>query len=111
MVSFDLDRRLGELCEAIAEADREGDDRYGAAALRRGIAGDSLPPRLRGFRSIGITCRDEDGYAPHYHLPSDTPDNVDPAALERAHGFTLELIRQLDRDLGRVATSAAATGR
>lgn len=111
VVTFDLDRRLGELCEAIAEADRDGESRYGAEGLRHGLAGDSLPPRLRGFRSIGITCRDQDGYAPHHHLPSDTPENVDPTALEHAHGFTLELIRQLDRDVGRAAAPVATTRR
>ena len=40
-------------------------------------------------------------YAPGYHTPNDTPDRVDPAALDRAHGFALELVRALDRDVGR----------
>jgi Peptidase family M28 len=107
VVSFDLDRRMSELCEAIAEADREGKRRFGAQPLHNGSAGDSLPPRLRGFRSIGITCRDADGYVPRYRLPSDTPDRIDPAALDRAHGFAVELIRQLDRDVARSADEAS----
>ena len=41
--------------------------------------------------------------SPDYHPPTDTPDRIDPEALERAHDFTLELIRQLDRDVGRRA--------
>ena len=38
-----------------------------------------------------------------YHPLDDTPDRIDPAALDRAHGFTLELVRALDRDVGRRA--------
>jgi Peptidase family M28 len=103
VVSYSLDARLNELCEAIAEADAGGEERYGAAPLRHGFAGDSLPPRLRGYPSIGITSLGEDGYVPGQHTTADTPERVDPAALERAHGFTLELIRQLDRDVARRA--------
>lgn len=101
VVSFDLDRRLVELCTAIADADRDGADRFGAGPLRHGLAGDSIQPRLHRFRSLGITCLDSDGYAPHYHLPTDVPETIDPGALDRAHDFTLELIRLFDRDVGR----------
>ena len=57
--------------------------------------------RISHFASISIACTDADGYAPSYHLPGDVPDAIDPDALDRAHGFTLELVRQLDRDVGR----------
>jgi hypothetical protein len=67
-----------------------------------------MPPLLAGFRSIGIGCLDGDGLAPHSHLPSDLPEAIDPGALDRAHDFTLELIRQLDRDLGRHRISPVA---
>ena len=60
-----------------------------------------MPPRISRFASIAISCTDDDGYVPGYHLPSDVAAKVDPAAIDRARGFTLELIRQLDRDLGR----------
>ena len=96
-----MDRRLVELCDAIAAADQEGENRYRAAPLANGSAGDSMPPRLARMRSIGISCRAADGTVPHRHLPSDTPPNLDPAALERAHAFALELVRRLDADLGR----------
>jgi hypothetical protein len=101
VVTYEMDRRLVELCEAIATAGAEGDHDHAAKPLRHGLGGDSLPPRLRGYRSIGITCLGEDGYVPGYHLPTDTPDLLDPAAIERASAFTLALIRQLDRDAGR----------
>jgi hypothetical protein len=101
VVSYVMSTRLAELCDAIAEADREDEDRYGARPLRHGLAGDAMPARLRGMQATTISCLDEDGYMPNYHRPTDTPDRIDPEALERAHDFTLELIRQLDRDVGR----------
>jgi hypothetical protein len=103
VTSYAMDQRLVELCEAIAAADRDGEGRFGAAPLRHGLAGDSMPPRIAGFRAIGIGCLDDDGYAANYHLTTDTPENVDPEAVARAHDFALELIRQLDRDVGRRA--------
>jgi Peptidase family M28 len=105
VVSYDLDHRLVELCEAIAAADREGEDRYRAVAVASGTATDSLPPRLARYPATTISCRDERGYAPHLHRPDDLPENLDPTALERAHSFTVALVRQLDRDLGRRAVA------
>jgi acetylornithine deacetylase/succinyl-diaminopimelate desuccinylase-like protein len=101
VISYAMDRRLVELAAAIADADAERDERHRARPLAHALAGDEMPPRLAGFPAISITCTGDDGYVPHYHLPSDTPENVDGEALERAHGFALELIRQLDRDVGR----------
>ncbi len=100
-VTYPADRRLVELASAIAEADAEGPSRYGAKPVALALAGDEMPPRISRFASIGISCTDDDGYVPGYHLPSDVAAEVDPAAIDRARGFTLELIRQLDRDLGR----------
>jgi hypothetical protein len=95
-----------ELCEAIATADREDSNRYGARPLFHGLAGDSMPPRLAGFRVTAITCLGELNYVPGYHTPQDTPEHIDPAALDRAHGFALELVRALDRDVGRTGPPA-----
>jgi Peptidase family M28 len=100
-VSYALDRRLVELAEAIATADAEGDKRFRATKLASGLGGDVVPPQLAGFRTIAITCTDETGYVANRHQRSDVPKNVSPAALDRAHGFALELIRRLDADLGR----------
>jgi hypothetical protein len=101
VITYPLDRRLLELCAAIATADREGSDRYGALPLVHGLAGDSMPPRIANLRATAITCLNEQGYVPGYHTPYDAPDRVDPAALDRAHRFALELVRALDRDVGR----------
>jgi hypothetical protein len=101
VISYAMDRRLVELATAIAEADAEGPNEYAATPIAHALAGDEMPPRLAGFAAMTLACTDDDNYVPDYHLPSDTPGNVDPAALERAHGFALALARQLDRDVGR----------
>ena len=95
-VSYAMDRRLVELCAAIADATD-----LGAGPLAQGMAADSIAARLAGYRAIGLTCREPDGTIANRHLPTDRPEEIDPEALERAHSFTLELVRQLDRDLGR----------
>jgi Zn-dependent M28 family amino/carboxypeptidase len=101
VVTYELDRRLVELCNAIATADRQDSNRYQARPLVHWLAGDSMPPRIAGFPATAITCLNDLNYVPGYHTPNDTPDHVDPAALDRAHGFALELVRALDRDVGR----------
>jgi Peptidase family M28 len=101
VVTYQLDRRLVELCSAIATADREDSNRYRAQPLVHGLAGDSMPPRIAGFPATAITCLNELNYVPGYHTSNDTPERVDAAALDRAHGFALELVRALDRDVGR----------
>jgi hypothetical protein len=103
VVSFALDRRLAELAEAVATADREGDDRYEARPLRHAYAGDSFPPRARKYPSTTICCLDEHGVVPFQHTSRDTPDRIDPEALERAHGFALDVVGLLDRDVSRRA--------
>jgi hypothetical protein len=103
VVTFAMDRNLVELCDAIATADRQGEGRYGARPLRRGYAGDSFPPRAYGYASTTIGCLDETNVAPYQHTVRDTPDRLDPEAMERAHGFALDVVRLLDRDVGRRA--------
>jgi hypothetical protein len=104
MVSYPHDVRVVELCEAIAAADRDGERRYGARALRLGaLAGDSLAARIRRYPATTITCADELDVVPGAETAADVPDRVDPEALDRAHGFALEVVRQLDREAGRRA--------
>jgi hypothetical protein len=103
VVSYPMDPRLVALCEAIADADREGENRYGARALRLGLADDSIAARARGYAATTITCANELDIVPGVHTAADVPDRIDPAALERAHDFTLALVRLLDRDVGRAA--------
>lgn len=104
IVSYNLDRRMVELCEAIAAADHENGHRYRARPLRIPFHSDALPAMTRGFRAISVIGA-EDGLAPpYYHTHADTPDRVEDDSLARAVDFTLELVRQLDREAGRLAS-------
>lgn len=101
-VPFEMDRRLLELCEAVAEAERSGDRRYEAAPLHHGFATDALAARVRGLPATAVTCLEPGALLPaRYHTAADRPDAIDPDSLERAELFTLDLIRALDRDVGR----------
>jgi Peptidase family M28 len=105
-VTFDMDRRLVQLCEAIAVADRENGNRHAAKPLRQGFGTDALPLRLAKLRATTITCLDDGSLLPaNYHRPEDVPKRIDRKALDRAHEFVLELVRALDRDVGRRASS------
>jgi peptidase M28-like protein len=104
-VSYDLDRRLAELCTAVAEADRENGNRFNAKPWRSGFATDALPARIAKLRATAITCLADGSILPaHYHRPDDVPKRIDRKALDRAHDFVLELVRALDRDVGRRAS-------
>lgn len=106
-ISFEMDVRVSQLCEAIAEADRSGENSYRAAPLRHGYATDALAARVAGLRAGAITCLEPGAIlSANHHMPSDLPTAIDPKALDRTEGFTLELIRALDRDLGRTARKA-----
>jgi hypothetical protein len=101
-VTYDLDRRLVQLCEAIAAADRENGKRFAAKPLRQGFATDALPARMAKLRATAITCLSDGSLLPaNYHRPEDVPKRIDRKALDRAHDFTLELVQALDRDVGR----------
>lgn len=91
---------LLELCERIADEDAEEDDRYGARAfVSRGLS-EAVPARGRGYAAAAISCLNELDYAPHYHQPTDIPENLDPEALERAFGFCSELVELIDDEIG-----------
>lgn len=101
ILSYPMDRRLVELCDAIAEADRSGPDRFGARPLRIPTHTDALPALARGFRAISIVAAEDGLTPPYYHTHQDTPDKLDEEAMTRSVEFTVELVRQLDRDVGR----------
>jgi hypothetical protein len=100
VVTFEMDQHLAELCEAIATTDG---DRPRGRALRDGYGGDGVLARTRRYRATTITCVPAEGHVPHQHTLEDVPERIDPDALERSHGFALDLIRLLDRDVGRRA--------
>ncbi len=104
-ISLDMDKRLVELCQAVADADREDANEFRAAPIRHGFATDALAARARGMRATAITCLEPGAITPaRYHTPDDVPGAIDAAALGRAEGFCMSLIRALDRDQGRSAS-------
>lgn len=104
IVNHPMDRRLLELCEAVA-ATAQG---RGARPIRIPFHTDALPPCARGFRAISIVGVEDGVGPPYYHTPEDTPDKLDEAAISAAVEFTVALVRALDRDLGRNAGATAA---
>ena len=109
-VSFPMDARLCELAGAVAEADRDESGDFRAAPLRHGFATDALAARAAGLRATAITCLEPGAILPaRYHTPEDVPDAIDERSLGRAKGFTLALVRALDRDRGRTASRERKT--
>ena len=87
-ISFEMDLRLDQLCEAIAEADAEGENRYRASALRHGYATDALAARVAGLRAGAITCLEPGAIVPtNHHRMEDTPDAIDPEAHRPRRGL------------------------
>lgn len=85
---------LIELCEQIRAQDR--DDRFGARPLVSRLATDACVAARHGYRAIQISCLPELDIAPNYHQPTDTPDRLQPEALERAYEFCSQLIERID---------------
>jgi Peptidase family M28 len=93
-------RALVELCDQIAEEDADDDGRYAARGYVSRSAGDGHVARVAGFPAVTVSCLNALDYAPHHHRPTDTVDNIDPDALERAFGFCSELIELIDERVG-----------
>ncbi len=99
--SLPMDRELVELCAVLCEpAAPEEEPR--AEPLRDGRLSAAFAARTRGYPALAITCREDDLALPrHHHTPRDTPAEVDPAAILRASSLAVDVIRLLDRELGR----------
>jgi hypothetical protein len=91
--------QLLQICDDIAEDD-EDEDAFGARPLVSRTTSDGHVARAAGFPAITITCRNALDYTPEHHRPTDTPERVDDAALERVYGFCCELIERLDAEVG-----------
>ncbi|MBV9839808.1 MAG: hypothetical protein JO156_16950 [Solirubrobacterales bacterium] len=61
----------------------------------------ALPARVAGLSAIALGCLDRTGLAPRSHLAGDTPELLDPAAMDAALGAALMLVDALDAELGR----------
>ncbi len=93
---FDFDSRLVEICDSIAEADIEGDGQLRARPYKFRLGSDGLVPMLAGYPAITVVSLDE-GVLPNYRQLLDTPENIDPAALERSADFTEQIATELDQ--------------
>jgi hypothetical protein len=92
------DPEIVGICDDIAAGDDGG--RFGARPVVGRATSDALLARARGYRSITLSCLSALDYQPNHHQPTDTPDRVDPEALERALAFSSELIERVDDELG-----------
>ncbi len=98
VASVPLDSNLASIAASLADADRGGENRYGAEPVRSATIDDALVARLRGIPALTIT----DGRtSPLAHRPEDKPGAIDDAALSTATEFLVSLVRLLDRDAGR----------
>jgi hypothetical protein len=95
-------RQLLALCRQLEEEDRE-DPRYHPEPTAGRGTSDAYAARARGLPAVTISSRP----APHHHRPTDTPENIDPEALERVFGFCSELIELIDEEIGPEIAAAA----
>jgi hypothetical protein len=95
LVALRQHRQLLALCRQLEQEDKE-DHLYEVepTAIRRPT--DAYAARARRLPAVTVSCAP----APHHHLPSDTPENVDAKSLERAFGFCSELIELIDEEIG-----------
>jgi hypothetical protein len=98
--------RLVALCRQIEEEDRD-EGRYGARAVVARRPGDAYAARSRGVPAITISCAGALDRSPNHHQPTDTPEEIDEHALERAYGFCSELVELIDEQIGPDMAAAA----
>jgi hypothetical protein len=93
-------RPLAEMAAALTEGDPYRRSLPIAPASAASLAG------AYGYPSIALTARQGDGFVPvGHHTPADTPESIDPEAIESVAGLAVDLIRLLDRDVGRRAAA------
>jgi hypothetical protein len=84
-----------EATDLAAEVAREsGFEGVNSHTIRFGT--DALVPTRHGFPAITVDSTDESGFISDYHWPTDTPENIDVASVERAVAFAGRLVERLD---------------
>ena len=91
--------QLFEISQQIAADDGE-DGAFAAKPLSLRTSTDASVARSAGYPAITVACRNAVGCAPRHHQADDTAANIDGDSLERAYGFTAELIQRLDGEIG-----------
>ena len=103
-VTYRHSARLTQLCEAIATASREGGGNLDAEPASLPTGSDALPATLAGYPALTLRRLESSGLpGTEHHTDLDTPDGIEPDALSQSERFVIELVRQLDRDVGRRA--------
>jgi hypothetical protein len=82
---FRSDQRLVRLCEEL------GSQPY---MWRQGT--DATQAAMSGFAAITICCLDAHGRMPEFHRTTDTPERIQPDAVERATDFVESIVRRID---------------
>lgn len=87
------DAHLARIAQEISERRPE----LGLEGTRHnaGLTYDTTPVIARGGRAITFSTQDET--IPNYHSPTDTVENADPSALERAIEVGREMLGAIDR--------------
>jgi hypothetical protein len=57
--------------------------------------GDFISFLKQGFRSISLEMTDAGGAPPHYHQPTDTPETLQPSALEKMAAFLVRFLEKV----------------
>lgn len=84
---------LVELCEELGEE-------HNARGIVARTVSDGYSARAASLPAISVGCLNAMDYVPTYHQATDTPENIDPAALERAFDFCAHLIELIDERIG-----------
>jgi hypothetical protein len=90
---FDPSARV--LLARIAESEAH----LGASPRRGRGTTPALPARAAGIPAVSIGCLDDRGLVPRSHQAGDTPENLDPGAIDATLELALALIDAIDADL------------
>jgi len=88
-----------EAVSLAAEVGREPEFE-GVEGATAPVTTDALVAHHHGFPAITVMSLAADGRSPHYHWPSDTPENIDGASLERCYRYLRRIIQRLDEKAG-----------
>lgn len=91
---WDADSALAAIAARIASQRPELGLRPSSGPI--GLTYDATPVLARGGRALTLVAAD-DGLIPNYHWPTDTTENVDPGALDRALEVGREMLGAIDR--------------